>query len=169
MKRNVLLLASALLVVAVRVGAEAPASRYTYPAAGTVYDTRTKLTWQRELPVTYAPVCAGDYREDTTTTRVACTWVDAVTYCATLSLAGGGWRLPTRAELASIIDPMRGMPALDTTVFPAPNYVENVDSHYFWTSTERHTHDGLVWSVDFDHGLTALSGNGQVRHVRCVR
>ena len=66
----------AVLGLTVSASGNAPDNRYTV-ASGTVYDTKTKLTWQQVVPwTTYS-------------------WADAKTYCAGLSLAGTGWRLPT--------------------------------------------------------------------------
>ena len=63
--------------------ANAPAGRYT-TSSGTVYDTKTKLTWQQAVaPGTYA-------------------WAGAKAYCAGLNLGGTGWRLPTIKELQTI-------------------------------------------------------------------
>jgi hypothetical protein len=63
-----------------KADANAPAGRYTI-AEGTVYDTKTMLTWQQTIPT-------RQYY-----------WADAKTYCgsATVSsaLGGSGWRLPT--------------------------------------------------------------------------
>src|SRR6202142_4217978 len=93
--RLVSALAAVAMALAVPAGAgTAPAGRYTYPAAGTVYDTKTKLTWQRTAP-------SKEY-----------TWADAKTYCAGVgaALSGTGWRLPTMKELLTIVDETRSVP-----------------------------------------------------------
>ena len=71
--------------------ADAPAGRYTYTSTSvTVYDTKTKLTWQRAAT-------AAQYA-----------MADAKTYCGSpataTALGGSGWRLPTLKELQSLID-----------------------------------------------------------------
>jgi formylglycine-generating enzyme required for sulfatase activity len=68
-------------VLCVRSEANASAGHYTM-TGGTVFDTKTKLTWQQTVP-------AARYA-----------WADAKAYCQTVGLAGTGWRLPTRKELA---------------------------------------------------------------------
>lgn len=69
----------------------------------TVLDRTTGLEWQRHV-------------ED----RVPDDW--SFHYCATLELDGGGWRLPTRVELTTIVDYTRRLPAIDTDAFPnTPN------------------------------------------------
>jgi Protein of unknown function (DUF1566) len=78
---------AAFLLASTETAANAPAGRYTInAAAGTVFDTKTKLTWQRAVA----------------STRY--TWPDAKTTCAALVLNGKGWRLPTIGELSSLID-----------------------------------------------------------------
>ena len=63
-----------------------PPARTPYQvSAGTVLDRDTNLTWQQ----------APDGTERT--------WEEARAHCASLPLAGGGWRLPTMAELQSLI------------------------------------------------------------------
>lgn len=68
----------------------------------TALDTRTGLEWQRSA-------ATGAFTRD-----------QATSYCAALALAGGGWRLPTRIELLSIVDFARWRPVFDTAVFPTP-------------------------------------------------
>jgi hypothetical protein len=83
--------------------AAAPPGRYTVNT-DTVVDTATGLTWQRALP--------GGTR----------TLAEAKSYCADLSLAGigaGGWRLPRRLELESIVDRGTCDPSIDATAFPS--------------------------------------------------
>ena len=78
--------ATLALVLSSSVDAAAPSGHYVVTAGsgtgnGTVYDTKSKLTWQQTISTaTY-------------------TWADAKTYCAGVgaSLGGTGWRLPTVA------------------------------------------------------------------------
>lgn len=126
--------------------ADAPPGHYTVHASGTVYDTRTKLTWQQVVDAeTYI-------------------WMDANTHCTNLSLAGTGWRLPTRAELLTLVDLTRNDPAIDSTTFP------NTPATIFWSSTPYVASSGYAWSVNFSYG----NSNGTVTsnafgRVRCVR
>ena len=67
-------------------GSNAPAGHYavgTGAAAGTVYDTKSKLTWQQAAPSMLD-------------------WTDAIAYCQALQLEGTGWRLPTMS--APVVD-----------------------------------------------------------------
>jgi hypothetical protein len=60
---------------------------------GTATDPSSGLTWQ------------------VTPATIVLNWTDAMTYCQNLTLAGGGWHLPTISELRSLI---RGCPAIQT-------------------------------------------------------
>ena len=71
------------------------APQYAEPGDGTVTTTCCSLTWQQVVD-------AQDLD-----------WNDAVTYCKNLSLAGGGWRLPTIGELESMLDHCESTPTVD--------------------------------------------------------
>lgn len=124
--------------------ADAPPGRYTI-GSGTVYDARTKLTWEQTVD-------AGSYSQ-----------ANAVNYCGGLTLAGGGWRLPSRAELLSIVDPTVHDPAIDATAFP------NTPLTIFWTSTPYAGLGGYGWLVDFIAGYTGVNDASVTLRVRCVR
>jgi formylglycine-generating enzyme required for sulfatase activity len=139
-------------------------SNFVANGNGTVKDSRSGLLWQR--------------------TAVHRTLVDAKTYCAGLSLSGSGWRLPTKAELESIVDFGRGAssqtstpngrtPAIDPVAFP------NTPADFFWTSsphagwcfvsTPDGNSPGLTWVVNFNDGESSYSEAGSSLAVRCVR
>ena len=148
----------AMALTAPAGAAPAPAGRYTYPAPGTVYDTKTKLTWQQTATRGYS----GGYYY----------FAGATTYCAGLgaTLGGTGWRLPTIKELTTIVDESRVNPAIDPTAFPG----EAGDQ--IWTSSlvvGSNGGDGsrTVWVVYFGNGSitsVGMTGTNGVS-VRCVR
>ncbi|MFC4066964.1 Lcl domain-containing protein [Actinoplanes subglobosus] len=119
---------------------------YRKLANGTVRDQVTCLEWQG----TPAP---GVY-----------TFAEAKAYCA--KLGGGGWHLPTRVELMSIVDVSRSGPAIDTKAFPG------TPARFFWTSTPwAVTKTPLrAWIINFYEGL-ASNGAFQTGefNARCVR
>jgi len=124
-----------------------PAS-YTDLGDGTVRDEVTCLIWQRQP-------AAGGY-----------TWSAARSYCASLELAGGGWHLPSRVELTSLVDTTRSGPAINTTAFPGTPVA------FFWTSspwTVSHS-PAYSWIINFFEGLASNAADqaGEFR-VRCVR
>ena len=113
----------------------------------TVRDTRTGLTWQqhdsgREYP-----------------------WQQAETYCRDLTLAGGGWRLPTISELLTIVDRARAKPALDPASFGTPTAL----NHWSGSRSGRPGSTAL-WGVGFQDGSTFNGGSAtSPAAVRCVR
>ncbi len=133
--------------------ADAPPGRYTV-SAGTVYDTRTNLTWQQAVPT--APVVAG-------CSGTSCTQAGAVAYCTGLSLPGNGWRLPNIRELLTLVDPTKYNPAIDPTAFPS------TPLDYFWSSSPYVGSSGYAWVVSFFNGYSSASDPANPRRVRCVR
>ena len=118
---------------------------------GTVYDARSKLTWQQG-------VIAGGY-----------TWAQASTQCQTLALNGGGWRLPSIMELQTIVDDSRINPSIDPVAFPATPGV------LFWTSSAVSGSAGAAdgtrdkWTVSFANGATRINLVTSSNLFRCVR
>ena len=116
-------------------------TNYTDNGDGTVKDNVTGLVWQKT-------VSASLY-----------TLQQAQTYCGTLGLAGGGWRLPSRIELISIVDFTKYNPAINTTFLPfTPN------SNYMFSPFAS----SPAFDVDFDYGFVQAGGAGSA-FVRCVR
>lgn len=128
-------------------GADHRAS-YTDNGDGTVRDNVTCLVWQQAA-------ASGTY-----------TYAEARRYCAGLELAGGGWHLPTRIELTSIIDLSRVAPAIDTEVFA------DTPSQFFWTSSPWAvtTKPLRAWIINFYEGLASNAAlQSEAYWVRCVR
>ena len=139
------LCAAIALALAWPARGDAPPGRYTYPMDGIVNDTKTKLSWQR----------APDAMQ-----RIQ---FDAQSYCSSLTLASGGWRLPTRAELLSLADRSRRAPAIDPTAFP------DTPTGGFWTSTPGVDTFGSFWAASFDEGTAYPNASTNQFYVRCVR
>lgn len=74
------------------------------------------------------------------------------------------WRLPTRAELRTIVDYEAEFPAIDS------NYFANTIPRSFWTSEANETYPNYAWHTDFKFGLASYyyykSGAKAVRLVR---
>jgi len=120
---------------------------YTDNGNGTITDNVTGLSWQKQ---------------DDATTR---TWDAANTYCAGLSLAGTGWRVPTRRELMSIVDYGKYSPAINSTYFTSTR-----GDYYYWSSTTYARNTASAWLVDFYYGGVGVSGNKTYTfYVRCAR
>jgi RNA polymerase sigma factor (sigma-70 family) len=124
-----------------------PAS-YTNLGNGTVRDNVTCLVWQRTpAPSTY-------------------TFSQAKTYCAGLTLAGGGWHLPSRIELMSIVDTAESGPAIDSAAFPG------TPAQFFWTSSPwAVTKTPLrAWVINFYEGMESNAAfETGTYQVRCVQ
>jgi hypothetical protein len=132
--------------------ANAPAGQYVVTASGTgngtVYDTKSKLTWQQ------------------TVSSATYSWVAAKTYCAGVgaSLGGTGWRLPTIKELQSIVDlTQTAAPFIDPNAFPS------TPENSFWSSSPVAGSPSIAWDVNFNIGYTNYGGVSSSNNVRCVR
>jgi len=128
-----------------RAYADAPPGRYMFPTPDTVYDTHTKLTWQR--------VADSNYFSQP----------DAQSHCASLALDNGGWRLPTRAELLTLVDPTRYAPAIDVHAFT------DASTSGFWTATRFVPRAGYGWIVGFNIGESNGFESTSMWSARCVR
>jgi hypothetical protein len=111
---------------------------------GTVSSSCCGLTWQK---LADAPVM---------------TWAEAGPYCAGLTTAGGGFRLPTLAELHSLVK-AGSAPALDTSAFP------NTRSILFWSASESNDFRSEAWTVNFNTGFPYSAKKVDKQAVRCVR
>ena len=136
-----------VLALTSAAGADAPAGRYT-GTSGSVYDSKTKLTWQQTVPAT------------------TYTWAAANTYCSGVgaTLGGTGWRLPTRNELLTIVDYSRTNPSIDSTAFPG-----TPPSGYFWSASRLAGSSSNAWLVYFGYGAPFDNDVSSHLNVRCVR
>lgn len=84
--------------------------------------------------------------------------------CSELRLLGhDDWRLPTRSELAALVDDTRHEPAIDSSLFPG------VLSRWHWTSTPCAWSSASAWSVNFYYGLVDYSRRGSLGFALAVR
>jgi len=123
-----------------------------------VLDKETGLVWQRD---------AGNG----TPLRSGCgatqAWAAAAGYCCQETIIGGrgGWRLPSLAEVFTLIDDTQASPTL-----PAGHPFSNVAGRY-WTSTEGKTDPT---NNAFNVNLDASNGEAEIpksasRKVWCLR
>ncbi|PJZ52771.1 DUF1566 domain-containing protein [Leptospira adleri] len=124
-------------------GASLQSSSLTNNGNGTVTDNRTGLVWQ-------------------TSGSSIGTWQQALSGCASLSLAGLSWRLPNVTELHSIADYSGSTPAINATFFPG------TVSQYHWTSTTDRSNLTYAWSLFFTNGLIGGNGKAASWYYRCV-
>lgn len=157
MKASILRCLGALAIIVVTsprsVDADAPAGHYVVTAGsgtgnGTVYDSKSKLTWQQ------------------TVSSTTYTWAEAKTYCAGVgaSLGGTGWRVPTIKELLSIVDFSQTVPPpIDPNAFPS------TPLEWFWSSSPAAGPPPFAWVVDFFIGYADNDDITDANLVRCVR
>lgn len=108
---------------------------------GTITDTRNRRIWQQHV-------------DDT-----SYSWDAAKTLCDRRTEGGTGWRLPTKAELESIIDDSQPAILFDPIAFP------NTPAGSYWTSSSFEKDAWYVSSV----GYSAHVAPGEMLLVRCVR
>ena len=109
---------------------------------GTVSDSQTGLMWQKGA------------------TSTTYTWAAARDYCDGLSLGNkSDWRLPTMAELVSIVD-YGNSPALSASWFGAASVV--------WSAIPMQT-EPTAWYVEFGDGQYCRTSQESLESVRCVR
>lgn len=128
--------------------ANAPAGRYTFPSTGTVFDTKTALTWQQKAPAATASQGSAE----------------SICFNNPMQLAGTGWRVPTVKELLTLVDVAHGG-GLDTAAFPS----QPLSS--YWSTTPVVGQPGLGWVVTFGPGnnLNTMLDVSTLANVRCVR
>jgi Protein of unknown function (DUF1566) len=122
-----------------------PASYTVSDSQNLVTDDVTGLVWQRKVA-------------DQTFT-----FAEAQQYCACLNIDGtGGWQLPSRIELASLVDWTATSPSIDSSAFPM-----TADDN-FWTASPVVTDPDLVYLVYFVNGHTTYATADYTYHARCV-
>ncbi len=90
------------------------------------------------------------------------TWSEAETYCSRLENGSSTavWRVPTPAELLTIVDSSNASPALDNNYF-------TVSGHTFWASEDKKNTEN-AWRIDENGALTSVAKT-ESHHVLCVR
>lgn len=122
-------------------------ARFEISFTDTVIDHDTGLLWQRDT--------------DSTTKN----WDVAAAYCNNLNLIFlGNWRLPTKNELAGLVDRTQSAPAL-----PIGNPFTNTQNFAYWTSTSDINSPNDAYSVDFMSGNEENIPKSVEIFVRCVR
>jgi len=110
-----------------------------------VLDRETGLVWERNT-------IEGD----------TYTWYAALEHCYKAYIGGrGGWRLPTIAELTTLID---------KTQIPLPaGHPFGVKLSGYWSSTTYASSEGGAWFVRFGNGGVGYGGKSGNCYVRAVR
>lgn len=117
------------------------------PVTGVIRDGVTKLSWE------------------TTPDDTPMNWSDAKAYCEALVLDGGCWRLPTRVELVTLLDPTVTNPMVKSVAAMA----QYTDLGRYWTDTVAASDDTKAWTVGFGTGQVFFYPQVEMQRVRCVR
>lgn len=112
-----------------------------------VLDRETGLVWQRD------------------TSETTYDWYGAQSYCYGANIAGRkGWRLPTVAELATLLDPYENNPSL-----PDGHPFTNVKTSTYWSSTGDASSTAGAWGISFYDGNIYVSSKPAGHYLRAVR
>ena len=115
----------------------------------TVYDPKTNLTWDR----------SGS--------KGRLTFYEAIAYSGFANsekhLGLDGWRVPSIAELLSIVDFTEHRPAINSVVFP------ECECERYWSSTTYTPNPADAWNVSFNDGDTVAFSKTGSYFVRLVR
>lgn len=140
-----------------------------------VINNLTGLMWQDDTYIAKQWLTDSNYVTcDNDNTSPACydtSGDTAASYCTNLTLGGfSDWRLPSRSELANIVDYGSSMPAIDSEIFKL------MVNGAYWTSTTAVNYADYVegnnknaWSVHFYEGTIPTYPKRFSLHVRCVR
>jgi hypothetical protein len=94
-------------------------------------------------------------------------WTTARRHCADKVVGNQkGWRLPSFAELASLVDP--------TVPFPGPMLQPghpflNVQPSFYWSASTDAEVPETAWAVFFSNGAVGTHNKGNPFYVWCVR
>ena len=116
---------------------------------GVVTDNLTRLQWQDKY---------GENNESAKYT----TWKDAMNYCKKLRLDGNKWKLPTRAELISIVDYGKVDKSID-------DIFQHTIGFFYWSDSSHAKFKSNAWRVSFNSGYTNYSNKLGKSNVRCMR
>ncbi|HEY8519936.1 MAG TPA: DUF1566 domain-containing protein [Gammaproteobacteria bacterium] len=136
-----------------------PSEEFEIHVDGTVTHLRTGLMWTRCPVGTQPPTCSFGAPK-------ALSWEMALQEAASSDFAGyGDWRLPNRAELASLVEHCRFGPAVNEDVFPSTLPVP------FWTSTPAAPGAApeAAWVVMFHEGHAVPVKHDSAAAIRLVR
>lgn len=137
-------------------------NRFSDHLDGTVNDTRTGLMWKS---------CPEGYSNNTCTTGKVLPFGSVPSVVTQLDKANSAvdkgysdWRVPTRNELASIVNRACQNPSIVASIFPA-----NESKPYITSSPSVNAPTTQVWSVDFTDGNVGIDFLSRSYYLRLVR
>ncbi|MFM2417161.1 MAG: hypothetical protein RL385_1884 [Pseudomonadota bacterium] len=125
------------------------------------HDLVTGLEWQRKTPAAYVG-CTGNRASPAD----SCAWSEARAYCDQLTLDSGGWRLPSKIELESLLDFRPEVQTLDPLYFSSTSY-----SVPYWSSSPNASPEyaDRAYNVSMFVGYTLHNPKTLPLLARCVR
>ena len=160
--------------------------RFADNGDGTVTDNQTGLQWEKKVAGSGCPHCVNDTYQWTSTGTAP----DGGAFTSFLNTLNGGttgvgdcvsspsqpggspqtggfnnhcdWRLPTLAELQTILDCSFGNPCISPIFGPTTG-------DDYWSSTSFAGAPTSAWVVEFDDGFVFGNSKGLVHFVRAVR
>lgn len=104
-------------------------------------------------------------------------WYEAKLYCDSLRVASKSWRLPTTAELRSIVNYGKVGPAIDSVFYDGEDYAfRDSLSNWFWASknvqfnseSADKSKPASAWIINFYDGFVEYTSRYNIYSVRCV-
>ena len=146
-----------------------PDAIYTNNANGTVTDEKTGLVWKM-----CSEGLSGNQCENGTATLF--NWKTAMDAVVTVNLSGfagsNDWRLPSVAELRSLLEDACQTPSINSTFFPNTvigNYWSSSPYVYTPGGTEQNTDAIKAWYISFDTGFESYNAKDTSYAIRLVR
>lgn len=128
---------------------------------GTVTDKETGLMWMK---------CSQGFTDIDCTagTALQYDWQGALAQAQSANAGVGtngyiDWRLPSVAELASIVESACASPSIKESDFPA------TEADLYWTSSPYAANFNRAWAVDFSEGEDQFTQKDNSYYVRLVR
>lgn len=104
-------------------------------------------------------------------------WYEAKLYCDSLRVGSKTWRLPTTAELRSIVNYGKVGPAIDSVFYDGEDYTfRDALSNWFWASknvqynseSADKSKPASAWIINFYDGFVEYTSRYNIYSVRCV-
>ena len=104
-------------------------------------------------------------------------WYEAKLYCDSLRVGQKTWRLPTTAELRSIVNYGKVGPAIDSVFYEGEDYTFRESlSNWFWASknvqfkseSADQSKPASAWIINFYDGFVEYTSRYNIYSVRCV-
>lgn len=107
-------------------------------------------------------------------------WYEAKLYCDSLKVGSKTWRLPTTAELRSIVNYGKVGPAIDSVFYGNDYTLKESLSNWFWASrnvqfnSDKYNEEtgkwqpASAWIINFYDGFVEYTSRFNIYSVRCV-